>query len=100
MKLLGKLSRSLASIFVCVTSIACAQTSVAQVDPGFVVTANDDAEFLGRTLFPETIGNTFRFDSAVLDFGSEGVPFTFDQDGFFVPGEIPQEPIPATSQAK
>ena len=54
------------------------QTCVAQTTTGLSVTASDDAEFLGRTLFPGSEENLFRFDGAFLDFGLEGLPLGED----------------------
>jgi len=54
------------------------QTCVAQTTTGLSVTASDDAEFLGRTLFPGSEENLFRFDGAFLDFGLEGLPLSED----------------------
>ena len=69
---------ALSSALVCFALMGYAQTSVAQATTGFTVTASDDAEFLGRSLFSDSVGDPFRFDSAVLDFGLAGVTFEDD----------------------
>ena len=58
---------ALSSALVCFALMGYAQTSVAQATTGFTVTASDDAEFLGRSLFSDSVGDPFRFESAVLD---------------------------------
>ena len=99
---------------VCLAFIAFDRPTVAQLSPGFVVTASDDATFLGQTLFPDSAGNSFRFDSASLDFGFEALfpqePFDpedpfFDPEDPFGPGfpllggfDDLEVQIPATSQ--
>ena len=89
----SKFKNSLTSLLLCFAPAVWVQTAVAQLEPGLVVTASDDATFLGQTLFPDSVGTPFRFDSAFLDFGLEGAPFTIDDDGFPVPGEIEPTPV-------
>ena len=89
----SKFKNSLTSLLLCFAPAVWVQTAVAQLEPGLVVTASDDATFLGQTLFPNSVGSPFRFDSAFLDFGLEGAPFTIDDDGFPVPGEIEPTPV-------
>jgi len=91
MKYQNEFKHALASAFVCFTFLGCVQTCDAQLTPGFTVTASDDAEFLGRTLFPDSAGNPFRFDSAFLDFGLEGLPY--DYEGGFEGGSTPSIPV-------
>ncbi len=82
MKYQNRFRYALASAFVFCAFTGSTQTCVAQLGaPGFTVTASDDADFLGRILFPESEGNPFRFDSAFLDFGLEGLPFEDDPFG-------------------
>lgn len=69
---------ALSSALVCFAFMSYAQTCVAQATTGFTVTASDDAVFLGQALFPDSQGDPFRFDSAVLDFGLAGVTFEDD----------------------
>ena len=78
MKFLCNSKHPLASALMLLAAAVCAQTSVAQValNPGFVVTPTDDLTFLGETLFPDSQGNPFRFDGAILDFGED--PFGED----------------------
>ena len=89
----SKFKNSLTSLLLCFAPAVWVQTAVAQLESGLVVTASDDATFLGQTLFPDSVGTPFRFDSAFLDFGLEGAPFTIDDDGFAVPGEIEPTPV-------
>jgi len=83
MKFIEKFKCPLAVVVVWFVSALCARTSVAQL----VVTATDDAAFLGQSLFPSSVGDPFQFNSAVLDFG-----FEFDFLGPIVPG--PEGPFP------
>lgn len=57
----------------CLAFLAFDKPVVAQLDPGFVVTASDNANFLGQTLFPDIPGDPFSFVSASLDFGFEAL---------------------------
>ena len=57
----------------CLAFIAFDRPVVAQLDPSFVVTASEDANFLGQTLFPSGAGDPFDFVSASLDFGFEAL---------------------------
>ena len=65
MKFIEKFKCPLAVVVVWFLSALCARTSVAQL----VVTATDDAAFLGQSLFPSSIGDPFQFNNAALDFG-------------------------------
>ena len=84
MKFIEKFKCPLAVVVVWFLSALCARTSVAQL----VVTATDDAAFLGQSLFPSSIGDPFQFNNAALDFG-----FDFDDSlGPIEPG--PEGPFP------
>jgi hypothetical protein len=99
MTLQSKFKNSLTSLLVCLASVVCIQTSVAQVDldSGLVVTASDNAVLLGQTLFPQGNGSPFQFDSASLDFGLEGLPFATDPDGNPIDIVTTGDRIPAES---
>ena len=93
MKFIEKSKYPLAVVLVWFVSTLCAQTSIAQVNSGLVVTASDDAAFLGQSLFPSSSGDPFQFNSAVLDFGFEFLDPEFPgPEGPFpeYDGEFPQ----------
>lgn len=73
MKFLDRFKNVLRFTVACLAFIAFDRPMVAQLTPGFTVTASDNADFLGQTLFPDSEGNPFRFDSAFLDFGFEAL---------------------------
>ena len=73
MKYLDRFKNFLRFTVVCLAFITFDRPIVAQLDPSFVVTASEDANFLGQTLFPGSAGDPFQFDSAFLDFGFEAL---------------------------
>lgn len=73
MKYLDRFKNLLLIAAVCLTCIAFDRPVVAQLDPGFIVTASEDANFLGQTLFPGSAGDPFQFVGAFLDFGFEAL---------------------------
>ena len=102
MKCHSKFNYSIAFALVGCVLLGYAQTSVAQLTPdlssGLVVTASDDADFLGQTLFPSSAGSPFQFDSAVLDFGFVAPLLEFDDDGNIIPPDPNLEPVVSGSQ--
>ena len=102
MKCHSKFNYSIAFALVGCVLLGYAQTSVAQLTPdlssGLVVTASDDADFLGQTLFPSSAGSPFQFNSAVLDFGFVAPLLEFDDDGNIIPPDPNLEPVVSGSQ--